>query len=223
MLPAALVANGPAFAVGDALELLVLGCIDEAATLLEFVPRLRDVLADPAGTALSRMPENRQKEAAAYLREHLLVGVWLQTGNLDRQLADDAYDYFVKLIELWGGAPTDANVLHMMLLSLEAGRPDRAIRDYELHDSKADRPLTSARLAKNPRALLFAHTVRSRTPAGVELTDAVARFRASATQWEKGVEPLPYVGIVTLARVLRACAELRGDTVSVQSLLRQVA
>lgn len=221
MEPDALVANGPSLAISDALELMVLGLGAEAATLLEFVPRLRDALADPA--TLAQFAEHRQCEAAAYLRESLMVGAWLASNEIDRQLADDAYAHLVKLTKWWGGTPTGPNVMHLMLLSLEAGQPDRALRDYEQYEKKRDRVLTPVRLAKNPRALLVVHIDR---PAGLTLrqvADALEQFRRSAIRWERGIQPVPYVGIVTLARVLRACAELRREPTGLLALLPQIA
>lgn len=221
MEPDALVANGPSLAIADALEFMVLGLGAEAGALLEFVPRLRAALADPA--TLAQFAEHRQYEAAAYLRESLALGAWLASGETDRRLAEDAYVHLEKLLKWWGGTPTGPNVMHLMLLSLESGRPDRALQDYERYEKRSDRAATLRRLAKNPRALLAAHIARPSDLAARQLADAFEQFRVSAIRWDRDIQPVPYVGIITLARVVRACADLRRESTELSSLLPKIA
>lgn len=95
MEDAALLGGGPQLAVSAAFEFLLLDMPSEANTMLEFVPRLRSALQLPH--ALFAFPEHRRRELAAYLREYLLLGLWLSNGEIDPAVAEEAYDHLVAL------------------------------------------------------------------------------------------------------------------------------
>lgn len=121
------------------------------------------------------------------------------------------------------GRFTGANLLHLMLLAIEAGKPERAVADYLAHEKNAH-DLSAKKLSTNVRTLLYAHLVvdSAGSVPNEKLAAARDRFRNAARNWHNGLMPIPYVGQLELARTLRVCAILTNQSLSMAELLRQV-
>ena len=217
----ALTAFGPPSAVGDALCCLVLGMRDRADECLAFIPRLQERLAGSDG--LRDLPGLRAHEAAGHLRQALHVGVWLRDGTVNAGLAREAYLVLLELNRSWGARFTAPNLLDLMLLCIEAGDGATASTLYREHERKPMQlPPKDLRFSGNARAVLYACTEGHGHVARDLLQEAVDKFRARASRWERSVTPIPYLMPVDLARTLRACNRALGLTHDLDSVVALV-
>jgi hypothetical protein len=221
MSPEALAAYGPMSAVEDALRLLVLGLPDRAADRLEFVPRLRALLAGP--DALAHLTEPDRMHSAASLREALHLGTWLLGDRMSATLAAEAGHHLCALNRWFGGRPTPPNLHRLMLLSVESGDAQGAADLYRANEARPlSLPPRDRRFTSNARAVLYACLAGDAVPLDVR-SDAVEALRRKATRWERSTRPIPYVGPVELARTLKACHQLMGRPHDLASILPLVA
>ena len=223
MPDSALLGNGPYFATGDALQYLSLNRPEAALRLLEgFLPRLLAAL--PRLTS-SSADDFKKTQQLASLYEEAHIAVWLRDGTFDTELAASAFHHLHHLNATFWGDITTANLLHLMLLAAEGGAALRACELYLEHDPN---PLTlpphDLRFSRNPRAVLFAHLRLSDTPNHHDLLDtALNKFISAAAQWDKGAQPIPYVGLTEATRVVFLADSLRQRQPTVPAVARRLA
>jgi hypothetical protein len=222
MSPVALIAYGGSSALEAALSFLILGLPDQAQACLEFVERLQRALSDQ--NLLKHLPQHEQLRRAAYLRDYLHIGCWLRDGEIQSALAKDAYTHLFALNKSWGGRITQPNLHHLMLLSIEGGDLPAAGRLYIEHERHPlVLPPANLRFSSNARSLLYVCLAPPEKVSSALRNDAVEAFRRRASQWDRSVSPLPYVLPVTLARTLRACRMLLGQSYDLATVAAQVA
>jgi hypothetical protein len=223
MPDAALFGSGPYFANRSALKYMVLGRAESAQRLLDgYLARL---LATLPALASTQSEDFKLAEQLAELYEEAHIGVWLRNGVFDLELARSAFDYACRLHFDVCEEITTANLLHLMLLATESGNPERASSLYrELDPKPLSLPPQNLRFSRNPRAVLFAHLDLSESPEHHGTLDgALQRFVAYASQWERDVQPIPYVGLVEAARIVFAADFLRDRPATVADVAQQIA
>jgi hypothetical protein len=210
MEDAALLGNGPMFANQDAVKLSILGYAAEARSILDaYVPRLRDHAAkwlaiDVTAAAGTSIPD---------LLQALSVGIWLRDGAFDPQIARAAFETYLQRATMRGQL-NRPELTPVMLLGLEAGRDEEVARLYMTHQEKPYEEFPKdGRFANGPRHLMgltarFAHdlTVRER------LKEGIMRFAERGRAWDRRIDPIPYISLVTLARIVRQCLSRVGHT-----------
>jgi hypothetical protein len=187
----ALVKNGPWMANVDVVELLVLGYQAEASAILEYVPRLEALVRAKPG---------------AYDLSALSFGIWLRSDAFDREIATRAFsskrDYAIKEKQMEG--PTLTSIF---LLALECDDDDAAWQLYQTyHKSPLDEVPNNKRKLAGPQHLLGLTARIGKDPTGKEqLLAALKVFAARARHWDKRHDPVPYVSMVILTRILVQC------------------
>lgn len=224
MTDEAVIGYGPTCALDDALKLLVLRRNADAHRLLNsFAPRLRTSLESTDW--LGSVPPGQRTGRLYLLAENMNVAEWLLEGEFGRVRAKQAAVLHVAAHrEYCPRAKLDGlQLLHHMLLSIEAGEaPDAGDAYLRYEKQPLAWPPSSPRFGRNARSLLYAHLNRERAPKDL-LPQATENFRAAATKWERGLQPLPHVGFVEAARTLWHCHSLQGrkpDLAAITQLLR---
>ena len=194
-------ALGPRLAVGEALEFLVLGFEREAFRLLDsFLPTISNADFVAAIEKLDRR---------ASVSESAHVAYWLRHGEFNLKLARSALRYHLEVNQWWGGRMTAPNTHGAMLLAIEAEEPSRAAQLYEENEkNRVQVPPENLRFARNSRSVLYLHI---KDPQGTRTKRGMESFMKAATKWEKGFQPISYVGIVDAARTYHACQRLVGE------------
>ena len=218
----AVVAYGPAIATTEAIRLLVLGHREQAHAILDdFLPRLKRHVIDKNNWPATGDHPGRHGEFP-FLAATASVAQWIRDGFFDPSLTRLALDY----LAAWANAerPDGPQLLHLMLAAVEADDESTATTFYELWEkSPLDAEPKSFRFSNNARHVLFLCIRANASGSGVELAvKGLERFKDRATKWEKGYEPVPYVGIFMLARLLSSAYGLLGMNVPRHELWRML-
>jgi hypothetical protein len=206
-----------------ALEMIVGGKPEKARDYLnDLVPRLKSELADRRWMLGRSEYEGKEMMKAVAKGTH--AAVWLQTGRFDPDLAKAARAWGEEMDRHWGGRMTGPNLLDRMLESIECGDPDAAVRLYEKQElNPLPLPPRDLRFTRNARSVLYFCLRTGKDSSVREFRDqAMRKFLAAATQWEKGIHPLPYLGLLDVARIVFAAAGLEGSPTSVETVAAQI-
>lgn len=198
MQEAALAANGPMFANQDVVELLVLGHQVEASAILDYVPRLE---------ALARAARGSAPESANCLPlSELSFGIWLRTDIFDHEIATWAFsarhDYAIKMKQIEGPTLTS-----LLILALECDDDEAAWSIYQSHHkAPLDQVPQNKRQLAGPQHLLGLTSRVGVDPSGKDrLLEALKSFTLRARHWDKRIDPVPYISIIYLTRILIQC------------------
>jgi hypothetical protein len=203
-----LVANGPMFANTDVVQLLVLGHQPEAVAVLDYVPRLETLIRanqDPT----SNTPWRAQ---LCQLLPHLSFGIWLRTGAFDREIARLAFstqhEWAVRAKMKDG-----PDLTSLLILALECDDDAVACQLYQTHHKAPLKELPDdKRLMAGPQHLLAltARFGKEKNGQG-RLISTLMQFAARARHWDKRLDPVPYISIVPLTRILTQCLRRLGE------------
>jgi hypothetical protein len=202
---------------------MVLGLQDHAADLLASL--LTKVLAELKDDRWMKVrSEYAGSEMTMGLAKAANVATWLHTGKFNPLLAASALQWHLKMQSFWGGRLTGPNLLGVMLSSIESGTPNEAIRLYEDNETKLLAiPPKDFRFCRNARSVLYLFLKSGQEEGRKAIREeALRKFLAAATRWEKGVQPIPYVNKLDVARLVHAARSLEGQSLSVSETLAQV-
>lgn len=205
------------------LEFMIVGMEEEAADFLgRLVPKLRSELEDKRWIA--GRSEYSGKELMTAVAHGASAAAWLQTGRFDKVLAASALAWRQEMQRIWGGRATTPNLLDLMLSAIESGQPDLALEIYRLHQpAPLAIPPKNFRFTRNACSILYLFLCTDRDASSKDLRgEALSKFLASATRWEKGFDPLPYVNILDVARIVYAAGTLEGRPPSLKTIISQV-
>jgi len=210
-------------ALTDVIKLRVLGMFDEATALLgQFLPGLRQVLADSGICSELRNPTELRPPSLIGHLETLSVGEWLKTGEYDLSTLariieeiDRDPDYKPKSL-----CPPMIN--QALLAAVEYGDGQIVERYYRKWEK---RPLEDApsdlRFCTNPRHILFANFRFGRSHAARTLEDGMNRMANRARDWNK-LDAVPFIGLVELSRIVFVCDRLRGTQTELSGLWQRL-
>jgi hypothetical protein len=199
-----LVRAGPFMANSDVVKLFVLGHATEASAILDYVPRLEAIVRAERGLAHGSI--------SPWSLSSLSFGIWLRTGAFDHEIATWAFsathEEVTKAKEGAKGKQIDNSTLTLILASgLECDDDEAVWQLYQAHHkAPLDRVPDDKRLLAGPQHLLGLTARIAKDPAGKErLLEALKVFAARARHWDRRIDPVPYVSIVPLTRILVQC------------------
>ena len=213
--------------VTNALACIVVGLRPNAEAILDsLLPQLKKELRTESW--IQKKGPFEGTEILNVVAKAAHVGHWLKYGKFDLGLAESALRWRHALESFWKSMGirrlTQPNILAAMLLEIESERPDRAIQVYESNEkSPFQLPPRNMRFTSNARSVLYLHLKTAKDAGTADLrSKALASFLKNATQWDRAVDPLPYVMQMDVARIARACWCLKGEDHSIPRVIEAV-
>lgn len=218
-----IIGNAPSLSNRDVVCLLAHGRVEAAYQILDdFLERLASRATDFGW--LTEIERQKRPPIQASVCEDYLVSTWLRHGAINPEAAQRALQAQLQLAEYWGPTPGTPWLLHSMLAAIESGQLEMADSLYREHEPTPLGELPSGlRASQNPRHVLWLFVEFGGAAEHVsQLMKLLERLAGRASKWERSVQPVPYVGSVELARIVRSALELAGLDSTVQKVAEWV-
>lgn len=214
----------PTVIISEVLQCLVVGMSENAQAVLKLIsPQMEEELASEEANREKGPSGDIQLIASISRSAHLAH--WLHHDRIDLSLAERALRWRHALNAHYNSSKlTQPNLLDSMLLEVETEKPERAIPVYEANEkSPLVLPPKNMRFSSNARSVLYLHLKTGKDKTSADLRKkSLASFLRNATQWDRDVSPLPYVMLMEVARISRACWWISGEDYSLSRIVEAI-
>ncbi len=213
----ALIRNGPWLTNSDVVQLFVLGHERETHMLLDdYLPRLELWLSENVNSEF--LPMDRID--LPKLARDLSFGIWLRDGASDKRWAQFAFEKRLAYSTAAKDIPEGPELTSLLLLALEAGADEKAQELYQAYHKKPYSLIPGdMRFANGPQHLMaLVSRFEEDTQTREKLLRGLKQFASRASAWDRRIDPVPYVHLDTLTRIVVQCAARLGQNLSRQAL-----
>lgn len=186
----------------------------------DYVPRLELWLSENVTSEFGPM----DRVSLPQLARDLSFGIWLRDGTSDKRWVRFAFERRLAHLLAAKDIPAGPELTSLLLLALEAGADEKAQEWYQVYHKKPYGVMPGdMRFANGPQHLMalvsrFGNDMYARE----KLTRGVKQFASRASAWDRRIDPVPYVHLDTLTRIVVQCTERLGQNLSRQELWAMV-